>query len=135
MNHDPTFLTIKAFYNKYVLLQSSRKGNSHPKEDPKPKPISTMHNIGLGYGSLSATAENIPSGYGDPDDPEVAEALAKSSCGCCGRCWRHCCCMCCIQVCSRMNDQCGIVFTQLISALACLGCYSCCSACCGGEDG
>ncbi|KAG6414287.1 hypothetical protein SASPL_127005 [Salvia splendens] len=115
-------------------LQSSRKGDSHHKEEPKPKVISTMHNIGLGYGSLSATGENIPSGYGDPDELEAAEVLAKSGCGCCGRCWRHCCCMCCIQVCSRMNDQCGIVLTQLISAVACLGCYSCCSACCGGEE-
>ncbi|XP_057767359.1 LOW QUALITY PROTEIN: uncharacterized protein LOC130987726 [Salvia miltiorrhiza] len=139
--------TVVSEYTNMVLLEiqrgkantdtkkSSRKGDAHQKEEPKPKVISTMHNIGLGYGSLSATAENIPSGYGDPDDPDGAEVFTKSGCGCCGRCWRHCCCMCCIQVCSRMNDQCAIVFTQLVSALACLGCYSCCSACCGGEEG
>ncbi|XP_042000549.1 uncharacterized protein LOC121750142 isoform X2 [Salvia splendens] len=138
--------SVVSEYTNMVLLEtqrgkanadtkkSSRKGDSHHKEEPKPKVISTMHNIGLGYGSLSATGENIPSGYGDPDELEAAEVLAKSGCGCCGRCWRHCCCMCCIQVCSRMNDQCGIVLTQLISAVACLGCYSCCSACCGGEE-
>lgn len=120
--------------NLLILSQASRKGHAHEKEEPKPKPISAIHSIGLGFGNLSATSENIPSGYGDPAGPDAAEVFAKAACGCCGRCWRHCCCMCCIQACSRMNDQCAIVFIQLFSALACLGCYSCCSACCGGEE-
>ncbi|KAH6828549.1 inter-alpha-trypsin inhibitor heavy chain-like protein [Perilla frutescens var. hirtella] len=106
--------------------KASRKVDLQKKEEPKPEVISTAHNLGLGFGNLNATAENIPSGYGDPEPPDAGEVFLKAGCSCCGRCWRHCCCMCCIQACSRMNDQCAIAFTQLFGALACLGCYSCC---------
>lgn len=111
--------------------KASRKVDLHQKEEPKPQVISTGRHMGLGFGNLSATTENIPSGYSEPDPPDAADVFAKAACGCCGRCWKHCCCMCCIQVCSRMNDQCVLAFTQLFGALACLGCCMCC----GGEDG
>ncbi|KAK6131780.1 hypothetical protein DH2020_034476 [Rehmannia glutinosa] len=128
---------IVSEYTNMVLLEthvkqvSSKVDKKSKTEDSKPQKILTLHNLGLGFGNLSATVENTPPGSGDVKHPDAAEVFVKAASDCCGRLCNHCCCMCCIQACSRVNDQCAIVLTQLCGALACLGCY----ACCAGQDG
>ncbi|XP_021901963.1 inter-alpha-trypsin inhibitor heavy chain H3 isoform X2 [Carica papaya] len=95
-----------------------------------------LYSLGIGFGDITATTENIPPGYGEAKLPDAAEMFIKAASNCCGRMCSHCCCMCCIQCCTKINDQCAIAFTQLCAALACFGCAECCSAiCCPGEDG
>ncbi|XP_073317941.1 uncharacterized protein [Primulina huaijiensis] len=113
--------------------QVSNKTGHKKTEDSKPQKIIVLNNVGLGFGNIDATKENIPPGSSDTKLPEAAEIFIKATSNCCGRLCGHCCCPCCIQMCSRMNDQCAIVLTQLCGALACLGCYACCEACCGGQ--
>lgn len=93
-----------------------------------------LHGLGLGFGNLTATAENLPPGCEEEKLPEAAEIFVKAASNCFGKLCGHCCCPCCIQTCSRMNDQSAIVLTQLCGALACLGCFSCCELCCSGHD-
>ncbi|KAL0410407.1 UNVERIFIED_CONTAM: Inter-alpha-trypsin inhibitor heavy chain H2 [Sesamum latifolium] len=112
----------------------SGKGDHHKAEDPKPQKIIMLPIMGIGFGNLTATAENIPPGSCYTRPPDAAEVFAKAASDCCARLCGRCCCMCCIQTCSRMNDQCAILITQLCGALACLGCYACCGVCCGGND-
>ncbi|KAK6139698.1 hypothetical protein DH2020_026566 [Rehmannia glutinosa] len=119
---------VRVTFNLRVSSKADKKSKT---EDSKPQKILTLHNLGLGFGNLSATVENTPPGSGDVKHPDAAEVFVKAASDCCGRLCNHCCCMCCIQACSRVNDQCAIVLTQLCGALACLGCY----ACCGGQDG
>lgn len=96
--------------------------------------IIVLRNFGLGFGNLTATAENTPPGSDDePKLPEPAEMFVRAASNCCGKMCSYCCCMCCIQTCSRINNQCGIALTQLCGALSCLGCYYCCGACCGSD--
>uniref|UniRef100_A0A2P2JZ35 Inter-alpha-trypsin inhibitor heavy chain n=3 Tax=Rhizophora mucronata TaxID=61149 RepID=A0A2P2JZ35_RHIMU len=89
----------------------------------------------VGFGNLTATAENTPAGVEELKLPEAAEIIIKAASHCCGSMWEKCCCLCCIQCCSKMNDQCALVFTQLFTSLACFGCLECCSALCCGDDG
>ena len=94
-----------------------------------------LRSLGIGFGNLTATAENIIPGSEGEKVPEAAEIFVKAASNCFGRLCGHCCCMCCISTCSRINDQCAIAITQFCGALACLGCFSCCDACCSGHDG
>ncbi|XP_075490974.1 uncharacterized protein LOC142529349 [Primulina tabacum] len=123
----------KTTANSTNSKQVSNKTRHKKTEDSKPQKIIILNNVGLGFGNIDATKENIPPGSSDTKLPEAAEIFIKATSNCCGRLCGHCCCPCCIQMCSRMNDQCAIVLTQLCGALACLGCYACCEACCGGE--
>ncbi|XP_021636474.2 uncharacterized protein LOC110632520 isoform X2 [Hevea brasiliensis] len=94
-----------------------------------------LPNLCVGFGNLTATAENIPPGAEETKLPEAAEIIIRAASNCCGSMCNRCCCMCCIQCCSKMNDQCAIALTQLCTALACFGCLECCSqlCCCGNE--
>ncbi|CAK9155194.1 unnamed protein product [Ilex paraguariensis] len=104
-------------------------------EDTKRQKMMVLRNLGVGFGNLTATSENLPPGADETKSPEPAEILVKAASNCCGKMCSHCCCMCCIQICSRMNDRCAIALTQLCGALACFGCFSCCELCCCGHDG
>lgn len=104
-------------------------------EDPKAQKIIVKRNLGIGFGNLTATDDNILPGSDESKPPEAAEIIVKAASNCCGKLCDYCCCMCCIKVCSRLNDQCAVFLTQLCGSLACLGCYSCCGACCSGQDG
>ncbi|XP_027177425.1 inter-alpha-trypsin inhibitor heavy chain H3 isoform X2 [Coffea eugenioides] len=115
--------------------QVPKKVDPQRAEDPKARKIIVKRNLGVGFGNLTATADNIPPGSDETKPPEAAELIVKAASNCCGKLCDYCCCMCCIKVCSRLNDQCAVVLTQLCGSLACLGCYSCCGACCPGQDG
>lgn len=111
------------------------------KSDPKkvvdsniPRTIS-LPSFGIGFGDLTATADNLPPNGEIEKLPEVAEMFVKAASNCCGATWDKCCCMCCIQCCSQLNNQCAIVLTQLIAALSCMACFGCCELCCPGNDG
>lgn len=93
-------------------------------------------NLGVGFGNLTATAENLRPGAEESKLPEAAEIIIKAASNCCSIMCNQCCCMCCVQCCSKINNQFAIVLTQLCTALACFGCIECCSEiCCGGQDG
>ncbi|KAA8534761.1 hypothetical protein F0562_029797 [Nyssa sinensis] len=120
-------------YTRMVLLETQRgKKATEPAEVQKKTLM--LQILGVGFGNLTATAENIHPGSEETKLPEAAEVFAKAASNCCGKLCGHCCCMCCINTCSRMNDQCAIVLTQLCGALACFGCMSCCEVCCSGQD-
>ncbi|KAL5835626.1 hypothetical protein ACOSQ4_015123 [Xanthoceras sorbifolium] len=90
----------------------------------------------IGFGDLTATAENIPPGYEGPKLPEAAEIFVKAASTCCSSLFNKCCCICGIQCCSKLNDQFVVVLTQLCTGLACFGCFECFSnLCCCGQDG
>ncbi|KAK9274868.1 hypothetical protein L1049_022122 [Liquidambar formosana] len=138
---------IVSEYTRMILLETeegkkaagsevSKKVDSRKQAESKGQKIILLPSLGVGFGNLSATAENIPPGCEAAKLPEAAEIFVKAASNCCGKMCSCCCCMCCIQACSRMNNQCAIVITQLCTALAFLGCLSCCSeVCCSGQDG
>ncbi|GAA0169444.1 hypothetical protein LIER_23932 [Lithospermum erythrorhizon] len=109
-----------------TLHKASKKKNVHKKE-PKHKKKVLLQSLGVGFGNITATVDNIPLGCCDTKHHEAAEALAEATSNCCEKLGDFLCCMCCIRACSRMNDQCAIAVAQLCGAMACLGCYFCCS--------
>ncbi|KAL6521326.1 hypothetical protein OROGR_017895 [Orobanche gracilis] len=84
-----------------VDRQVSAKVDYPKKEVPKPPMILTLCNIGLGFGNLSATVNNIPPGSADKHTG-AAEVFVRAASNCCGWLCNHCCCMCCIQTCSKV---------------------------------
>lgn len=119
------------------LCKQGSKKSDHQKilDSEVPKTI-MLQNLGIGFGDLTATAENFPPGSEIPKLPEVAEIFVKAASNCCSTLGNKCCCLCCIECCNKLNDQCVIVLTQLCTALACFGCFECCSnLCCCGQDG
>ncbi|GAB4853701.1 hypothetical protein Ancab_017893 [Ancistrocladus abbreviatus] len=118
-------------------IQKQASGKSNAKNnDPKTLRPRALRNLGVGFGDLKATAENIIPGAEEEKLPEAAEIIIKAASNCCGRLWGCCCCMCFVNACSKMNNQCVVVLTQACSALACFGCYECCAdICCLGKDG
>lgn len=114
--------------------KSPAKGEAESAE-PKPKRVKILKNIGIGFGNMKATAENMAPGFHEPKAPEAAEIIVKAASDCCTRMCAFCCCMCCVEMCSKINNQCAIVLTQACTALACFGCLECCTAiCCSGND-
>ncbi|XP_061981252.1 uncharacterized protein LOC133701374 isoform X1 [Populus nigra] len=89
-----------------------------------------LGNLCVGFGNLTATAENIPPGTEETKSSEATEMLVKAASNCCGRVVDRCCCMCFIQTCSYMNNQCAIVLSQICAALACVECINCCIELC-----
>ena len=92
--------------------------------------------LGIGFGNLTATAENIVPGTEEPKGPEAAEIFVNAATNCCTNLCNHCCCMCCVSLCSKMNNQCANALTQLCIGIGCFGCLNCCvDICCCGDDG
>ncbi|KAK4854618.1 hypothetical protein QYF36_026815 [Acer negundo] len=119
-----------------VTESSAKKASTQKIVDSKVSKTIHLQSLHIGFGDLIATAENIPPGYEGPKLPEVAEIFVKAASNCCSSLCNKCCCMCAISCCSKLNDQCVIVLTQLCTALACFGCFECCSSiCCPGNDG
>ncbi|KAJ6701162.1 INTER ALPHA-TRYPSIN INHIBITOR HEAVY CHAIN-LIKE PROTEIN [Salix koriyanagi] len=86
-----------------------------------------LGNLGVGFGSWRATAENIPPGS---EETKPTDMLFNAASNCCSRVVDRCCCMCFIQTCSHMNNQCAILLSQLCAALACFECINCCFELC-----
>ncbi|PIA27616.1 hypothetical protein AQUCO_07600054v1 [Aquilegia coerulea] len=132
-------------YTRMILLQTEEgkqgiqsvdiqeipnKGDMQKLVDSRSRKVSLLKGLGIGFGDLDATTKNIFPGFGEPQLPEIAgEVFINAASSCCTKLANCCCCYCCIRVCSRMNDQCMIALTQLLTALACLGCLSCCDVC------
>ncbi|XP_027338364.1 von Willebrand factor A domain-containing protein DDB_G0286969-like [Abrus precatorius] len=94
-----------------------------------------LPHLGIGFGDLTATAENTSPGSEVTKLPDGAEIFIKAATNCCGKFCNECCCMCCIHVCTRINNQCAIAFSQLCVGLGCFSCLNCCSElCCYGTE-
>uniref|UniRef100_A0A7N0UTK9 VWFA domain-containing protein n=2 Tax=Kalanchoe fedtschenkoi TaxID=63787 RepID=A0A7N0UTK9_KALFE len=111
------------------------KANNPKQAQPSELKVVLLPHLGYGFGNLTATNDNTPCGCDEPKPPEAAEMFVMAASSCCGKMCEACCCMCCIQACSRINNQCGILLTQLVTSFACLGCISCCELCCSAQDG
>ncbi|XP_057967864.1 uncharacterized protein LOC131157597 isoform X2 [Malania oleifera] len=138
---------IVSEYTRMILLQAERGKKATevagvrevPKNkklvDSKGQKLILLPSLGIGFGNLIATAENIRPGSQKEKLPEAAEIFVKATSNFCGKMCSYCCCMCCIEACSKINNQCAIALTQLCTALACFGCFECCSdLCCCGHD-
>ncbi|KAK8545266.1 hypothetical protein V6N12_026103 [Hibiscus sabdariffa] len=129
-------------YTRMVLLEKNKivqaakqSGTSKKIVVSDPPEMILLRSLSVGFGDLIATAENIRPGSHEPKLPEVAEIFIKSTSNCCGQICKWCCCMSCINCCSKMNAQCVTALTQLCTALACIGCLDCCSKlCCPSQD-
>ncbi|OMO70665.1 von Willebrand factor, type A [Corchorus capsularis] len=117
----PETILVQEIFNKINLSR---------KEDPNSQKIVFVGCLGIGFGNLTATAKNIAPGTEEPKAPEGAEILVKAASNCCSMLLDRFCCMCFIQACSRINNQCSIVFTQLCTGLACCECLNCCYELC-----
>ncbi|VAI27494.1 unnamed protein product [Triticum turgidum subsp. durum] len=130
---------IPSEYTRTVLLQTimekidpAQQGKRKPKKPEEPS-ATLLQGLTLGFGSVTATTENLTSGFGDTRAPDKFEMFGKAVGGCCARVTDCCCCMCFINCCSKMNDRCAIVLVQACAALSFLGCFECCTElCCGG---
>ncbi|XP_039014344.1 uncharacterized protein LOC120144317 [Hibiscus syriacus] len=131
-------------YSRMVLLEKSKidnetdvtgaqkissKGNARKLlESAGPKKI-LLQILTVGFGNLAATAENIRPGSVEENLPEVMEILNKRSSNWCGQLCKSCYCVCCLDCCSKMNNQCAVILTQVLGAVACFGCCQCCALC------
>lgn len=108
--------------------QASNKTDPQKTEEPKQQKVILLQPLGVGFGDISATIDNLPPGC-RIKPPEKSDIMAKAASHCCEKACDIICCMWCIRACSGLNDQCAIAMAQLCGALACLGCY----VCCGGK--
>ncbi|KAK3022151.1 hypothetical protein RJ639_045290 [Escallonia herrerae] len=124
-------------YTRMILVQTC-KGKQAPESvlvkkkmaDMIGQRIISLRTLGVGFGSLTATVENLPPGAEEEKSPQSAPLVVKAASDCCSRLLDCCCCMCFIKACSRLNDQCAVAFTQLCAALACFECLNCCCELC-----
>ncbi|KAJ6844963.1 inter alpha-trypsin inhibitor, heavy chain 4-like [Iris pallida] len=134
---------IPSEYTYMILLEDEEEKQDtlkQPKKDKRKRSKSReqvtiqAHEMTVGFGSIIATAENLPTGYGEPKPPPETFAVLNKAVGCCSSMCDCCCCMCVIKTCSKLNDQCVIALTQLCTALSCFGCFECCSELCCSDE-
>ena len=117
-----------------ISVFDQAKNKPIKQSSPDERSAMPLRGLTLGFGDVTATRENLTTGFGDIKPPEKFEIFEKAV-GCCSRVADCFCCMCFIKACSKMNDQCAVVMMQACAALACLGCFECCSElCCGGAN-
>ena len=121
---------------KKAMQSDGTKVSKKKGADDQGQRMFLLPKLGIGFGNLTATAENTPPGAEETRLPDGAEIFVKAATDCCGRfCNNCCCCMCCIQVCTKMNNQCATALTQLCIGLGCYSCLSCCAdMCCSGNE-
>ncbi|KAH0728786.1 hypothetical protein KY290_003489 [Solanum tuberosum] len=95
------------------------------------KKIIYLRALGVGFGNLKATADNLPVEAAEPKLHETSEMVFAAASNLCGKLCDFCCCMCFIQFCSRVSDRCAVTLAQLCTALACFECISFCCEVCG----
>ncbi|CAH1432069.1 unnamed protein product [Lactuca virosa] len=116
---------IVSEYTRMIMLKTGPPAKKIGKKDADPKTVTekikVLHQLGLKFGNVTATIENIPPGF-LPKLPTQTEMLAAAAGNCCANVFGKCCCMCCVQACSRINNQCSIVLTQFCGFVTCFGC-------------
>ncbi|KAG9458059.1 hypothetical protein H6P81_002567 [Aristolochia fimbriata] len=112
--------------------KEAKKLGKKSKSFAKDNQVLLLSGLTIGFGNIAATNDNIPP-FGETNQPESDNVLAKTVRNIGGLC-DCCCCFCCIRGCSKINDQCAIALTQLCTALSCFGCLSCCMELCGNAD-
>ncbi|CAK9328171.1 unnamed protein product [Citrullus colocynthis] len=115
--------------NESIKVQQLKKNSYEKMVAPSGDKMLLLPFGGVGFGNLEATSDNTPLGTGERK-PEAAEIFVKAASDCCGNLCSFCCCPCCLQACTKMNNQCAIVLTQLCTAFACFGCFDCCLEMC-----
>ncbi|XP_022953610.1 uncharacterized protein LOC111456095 isoform X1 [Cucurbita moschata] len=115
-----------------IIVQEMRKRMDMWKSNKvewKGQEIVLLGNQGVGFGNLTATAENAQPGK-EIKATQATDLLVKAATNCCGRLIDRFCCMCFIKSCMYMNDRCVVAFTQLSAALACCEIFNCCFELC-----
>lgn len=119
----PESVMIQEVYNKITKWKKTQSSSQK---------MITLGNLGIGFGNLTATAQNKALGSEEEKAADATELLVKAASNCCSRALDRVCCMCFITTCSHMNNQCAIVLTQVCTALACFECFNCCFELCSG---
>ncbi|KAM7513519.1 hypothetical protein LguiA_003102 [Lonicera macranthoides] len=136
--------SVVSEYTRMILPETHKVPEVLNKKQPPNKKQATnkteqriivLQSLGIGFGNLTFTIENVRPGCDEVKPPEAAEIIARAASNCCGKMCSYCCGMCCIKTCSRINEQFTIALTQLCGALSCLACSSCCDACCSSNEG
>lgn len=116
------------------IRKKLQKNLKQLKKSLNPQKVKQLRNLGIGFGDVNATAENIPPGLVEPNSADI---MVQASLNFCSKICRCCCCSCCIKMCPKTNNQCSIFLTQLCAALTicgCHGCFQCCQQTCCAES-
>ncbi|XP_031105642.1 uncharacterized protein LOC116010394 [Ipomoea triloba] len=125
-------------YTRMILVESEKGKQISKREtlkevmmtDSTVRKILYLRQLGLGFGNLKATADNLPPEAAEPKLHETSDAIFAAAANCCSKLVDCCCCMCFIQFCSKLSDRCAVTLTQLCTALACFECINvCCEIC------
>ncbi|KAJ8535817.1 hypothetical protein K7X08_034218 [Anisodus acutangulus] len=130
---------VPSEYTNLVLVENKKEKQTSKLEpvDEKAsdhvniKKIIYLRALGVGFGNLNATMDNLPVEAAEPNFNGASEMVFATASSLCGKLCDCCCCMCFIQFCSRINDRCAVTLTQLCTALACFGCINFCCEVCG----
>ncbi|CAN4089165.1 unnamed protein product [Withania somnifera] len=130
---------VSSEYTNLVLVENKKEKQTSKLEavDEKAsdhlnvKKIIYLRALGVGFGNLKATADNLPVEAAEPKLHETSEMAFAAATSLCSKLCDCCCCMCFIQFCSRVNDRCAVTLAQLCTALACFECFSFCCEVCG----
>lgn len=114
---------------RQFLKQVSSKLNLEKMEELDGQKFIFLGMLGVGFGDLTGTADNIPPGM-KVRKADATELLVMATTSLFGRLADRFCCMCLIKACTSMNDQCAVVCTQLCAALSCVECLGCCIELC-----
>lgn len=89
-----------------------------------------LRNLGIGFGNVVATSENLDPFLELEKLHESSKIIPKAAGRCCRKMMDCCCCVCFIRTCSYANDQCAVTLTQLFTALAICECINFCVKVC-----